>query len=96
MLTTDQKEAILRRAGVTPPAPWAGTHGGQLQQADGERLVKRIPQADSRPLAEEQRIQEINALFDDYTASRAAKSLQNAEVARCAGATMIDRGDPTS
>ena len=92
MLTTDQKEAILQRAGVALPASWEGSSDAQLQQANGGRTVKQCLQADSKALGEEQRTRTINALFDAYTARRAAQSLRDADASRQAGAPARGRG----
>ncbi|MGJ7497898.1 hypothetical protein ACSFA8_22845 [Variovorax sp. RT4R15] len=92
MLTTDQKETILRRAGIAIPGIPAPGGDAQLQQADGELLVKGNLQADSRASASEQRTRAIDALFADYSARRAAKSLDDAEAARRTGGRGIGWG----
>ena len=96
MLTTDQKEAILQKAGIALPASWVSRLPGQLQQAGGKPLVKQGLQADSRPLAEEERTRTIDALFDEYSARRAAKSLQDDDAARRTGTSSLGWGGPTS
>ena len=96
MLTTDQKEAILLGAGIAVPAAGTGGQTGQLKQADAECLFDQSVQADSRPLADVQRSLTIDALFDKYTARRAAKSLHDDDAARHAGSADLSWGDPLS
>lgn len=96
MLTTDQKEAILKRAGLALPTAAVSSLAGQLQQADDKRLPKQRSQADSRPFSEKQSIEAINALFDEYTAHRAAKSLRDADAAQRASGADPGRHDRTS
>ena len=96
MLTTDQKETILRRAGIA--IPWIPAPGvaAQLQQADGRLLVKGNLQADGRASAAEQRARAIDALFADYSARRAARSLADADAARRTGGFGTGWGGPVS
>ena len=78
MLTTDQKETILRRAGVAVPAfpsPRASDQQQQQQQ-----------QADGPKNAAEQWARTIDTLFVEYSAARAARSLREAEETRQLGA----------
>ena len=96
MLTTYQKEAILRRAGIAVPAAGTGGQNGQLMQADAECFFEQGVQAGSRPLADAQRSLTIDALFDKYTAHRAAKSLRDDDAARHAGSADRSWGGPTS
>ena len=96
MLTTDQKVAILEGAGIAVPAAWTGEQNGQLKQADAECLFEQSVQAGSRPLADAQRSLAIDALFDEYTAHRAAKSLRDDDAARHAGSADLSWGGPTS
>ena len=96
MLTTDQKETILRRAGIAiPPGATPGS-GAQMQQADGEWLVKGNLQADGRASASVQRTRAIDALFADYAARRAAKSLDDADTARRPGGFGTGWGGPVA
>ena len=94
MLTTDQKETILRRAGIAIPGTAAPGRAAQLQQADGEWLVKGNLQADGRTSAAAQRTRAIDALFADYAARRAAKSLDDADTARRTGGLGTGWGGP--
>jgi hypothetical protein len=83
MLTPEQKETILRKAGVAVPAfPSRNVAGQQQQQADGERILKQDAQVDGRHDPFEQWVRTIDALFVEYTAARAAKSLRDAEEIR--------------
>lgn len=69
MLTTDQKEAILRRAGVTvPPFP-----SGAMQNDEG---------APGFAIAVEQWARSIETLYVAYVARRAAQSLRDDEASR--------------
>jgi len=86
MLTTDQKEAILRRAGVAVPALPSHRSSDQQQQADAEPILKGDVQADGRHNAAERWARTIDALFVEYSAARAARSLREAEAARQLGA----------
>lgn len=79
MLTTKQKEAILRQAGVALPDPDGGNASGQLQQADAEPLVKTTMQAGGRPDNQVQWARTIDLLFVEYTTARAARSLRDAQ-----------------
>jgi len=82
MLTTDQKETILRKAGVTVPAFPFGASGDQQQQADARPIVKRALQADARPDPHDHWARTIDALFAEYSAARAARSLLESDLAR--------------
>ncbi|MEP6721162.1 MAG: hypothetical protein ABJA77_06945 [Variovorax sp.] len=74
MLTTDQKETILRRAGVAVPAFPSPGCADQQHQADCE------------PSAARRWARTIETLFVEYSAARAAKSLRDAEETRQLGA----------
>jgi len=84
MLTTDQKEAILRVAGVATPAfPSPGVLWRQQWQHDAASGSKTSPQAGMDPgTAAKQWAQAINTLFVAYSAARTARSLRKAEEAR--------------
>lgn len=87
MLTTDQKETILRRAGVAVPAfPSRRPSDQQQHQSDAEPILKGNMQADGRQKPAEQWARTIDALFVEYSAARAARSLRDAEEARQLGA----------
>jgi hypothetical protein len=73
MLTQDQKEAILRSAGIDVPA-WA--NGSSLPGSDGQH------KAHGWARAAQVRAHAINDLFEAYVAQRAARSLREAEEAR--------------
>jgi len=79
MLTTDQKETILRRAGVTVPAFPFGSGHDQQQQADARPIVQPDRQADARHDPQQAWARTIDALFAEYSAARAAQSLHEAE-----------------
>ena len=82
MLTTDQKETILRRAGVAVPAFPSPRSSDQPQQADAEPILKHNMQAHGQQNAAERWARTIDALFVEYSAARAARSLRDAEEAR--------------
>lgn len=86
MLTTDQKETILRRAGVAVPASPASRPSDPQHQAGAEPSLKRNMQAEGRRTAAEQWARTIDTLFVEYSAARAARSLRDAEEARQLGA----------
>ncbi|MDR6860959.1 hypothetical protein [Variovorax guangxiensis] len=86
MLTTDQKETILRRAGVAVPAFPASRPSDQQHQSDAEPILQRNMQLDARRIAAEQWAKTIDTLFVEYSAARAARSLRDAEEARQLGA----------
>ena len=86
MLTTDQKETILRRAGVAVPASPARHSSDQQHQSDAEPSLKENMQVDGRRIAAEQWARTIDTLFVEYSAARAARSLRDAEEARQLGA----------
>ena len=96
MLTIDQKAAILRRAGVAIPDFPAPGVAAQLQQADGRLLAKGNQQADGRASATEQWPRAIDALFADYSARRAARSLDDADATRRTGGFGIGWGGPVT
>lgn len=85
MLTTDQKEAILRRAGVVVPdfppghsktiASERGAHDTSAVQAGGS--ASNSSREPIGPWAET-----IETLYVEYVARRAAKSLRDSEDAR--------------
>lgn len=84
MLTTDQKETILRKAGVAVPGFPAGRvlaknhdqleHAGPAPKDQGEGAARRAPAAEWA--------RTIDTLYVEYSAARAAKSLRDAEEAR--------------
>lgn len=82
MLTIEQKETILRRAGVAVPAFSSRRASNQQQQADAKPILKEDMQADGQQNTAERRARTIDALFVEYSAARAARSLRNAEEAR--------------
>lgn len=83
MLTTQQKEAILRKAGVALPDPDRGNaavHAGQLQQADAQPLARTSAmQAGGQADSQAQWARTIDLLFVEYTTARAARSLRDAQ-----------------
>src|SRR5580765_7335197 len=81
MLTTDQKEAILREAGVATPAfPSPGVLWRQQRQHDAAPGSRTNPQAGMDPgTAAKQWAHAINTLYVEYSAARAARSLRKAE-----------------
>jgi hypothetical protein len=81
MLTQDQKEAVLRAAGIKVPA-WSRASSRQQEQAQDESRTTQPAQADGRADAAKAHALAINALFDQYVAQRAARSLREAEVAK--------------
>ncbi|MDM0109375.1 hypothetical protein QTH97_30925 [Variovorax sp. J22R24] len=87
MLTTDQKEAILRSAGVAVPdraavdADARALEGARLQAAKDGQGAARSPRE-----ATSQWARTIETLYVEYVARRAAKSLRDAEEARQFGA----------
>ena len=86
MLTTDQKETILRRAGVAVPARPSGRSCDQQQQADAGSILGDKMQAGGQQDAAGRWARTIDALFVEYSAARAARSLRDAEEARLLGA----------
>jgi len=86
MLTTDQKETILRRAGVAVPARPSGRSCDQQQQADAGSILGDKMQAGGQQDVAGRRARTIDALFVEYSAARAARSLRDAEEARLLGA----------
>lgn len=84
MLTTDQKEVILRRAGVAIPAFPVRNLPSQPQQQQGDPspLGRMRLQAGAEPrTAVDQWSRTIDALFAEYSADRAARSLREADEA---------------
>jgi len=84
MLTTDQKEVILRRAGVAIPAFPVCSLPSQPQQQQGDPSPpSRVRlQAGAEPrTAVDQWSRTIDALFAEYSAARAARSLREADEA---------------
>ncbi|CAN7775334.1 hypothetical protein LJR084_007850 [Variovorax sp. LjRoot84] len=96
MLTTDQKETILRRAGVAVPAFPSRRPSDQQQQSDAEPILKGRMLADGRQKAVEHWARTIDALFVEYSAARAARSLRDAEEARQLGALRHAAGGSTA
>lgn len=88
MLTTDQKETILRRAGVAVPAFPASRPSDPQHQARAEPSLNSNMQVEGegRRTAAEQWARTIDTLFVEYSAARAARSLRDAEEARQLGA----------
>jgi hypothetical protein len=85
MLTTDQKETILRGAGVATPA-FPGVLWRQQRQRNAAPGSRTNPQAGMDPgTAAKQWADAINTLFVAYSAARAAQSLRKAEEARQLG-----------
>ena len=85
MLTTDQKEAILRSAGVSVPDPPPGAVGASAREPHGERRrTAKDGKEAATPSREATRqwARTIETLFVEYAARRAAKSLRDAEEAR--------------
>lgn len=96
MLSTDQKETILRKAGIAVPARTDFGSAEQLQQADGEPIVKEHLQADCRRDSAVHRARAVDALFAAYSAQRAVRSLQADEEARQAASPAPGWGGPTA
>jgi hypothetical protein len=84
MLTTDQKEVILRGAGVATPAfPSPGVLWRPQRQHDAAPGSRTNPQAGmDSDTAAKQWAHAINTLFVAYSAARAARGLRKAEEAR--------------
>jgi hypothetical protein len=79
MLTTDRKEAILRRAGIAVPQFPPGDLQAQARDAPDETVSSaKRPAAQAR----EQWAATIAVLWVEYVARRAAKGLRDAEDAR--------------
>jgi hypothetical protein len=100
MLTTDQKEAILRKAGVAVPefpSDQVALRRDATYVRAPDRLLGRrqadAPEA-SRRKAIEQWTAAIDALYVEYTARRAAKSLRDAEEARQLGRLQSEARGP--
>ncbi|MDM0015855.1 hypothetical protein QTH87_25675 [Variovorax sp. J22P168] len=88
MLTTDQKEAILLRAGVSvPPFPRTGTITAErVHEAEQEVLRTSKEVASTRASQIEQWAQQVEDLYVAYVAHRAAKSLHDDQAARTSSA----------
>ena len=89
MLTTDQKEAILRSAGVPVPDRPTGAAKASARKLDanGTGPAKHGNRAPVTPRqADGERARTIETLYVEYVARRAAKSLRDAEEARQLGA----------
>ncbi|MDM0078475.1 hypothetical protein QTH90_28990 [Variovorax sp. J2P1-59] len=88
MLTIDQKERILRQAGVAVPDFPPGHARTAARNPDvGEKAMSskaRMP-PEARQEAVAQWAASIEALYVEYVAKRAAKSLRDAEDARRLG-----------
>ena len=82
MLTTEQKETILRKAGVAVPAFPCFNLSDQEPQADARPILKENRQADGRQDAAAQWARTIDALFVEFSAARAAGGLRDAEEIR--------------
>ena len=85
MLTIDQKETILRKAGVAVPEFPAGHPGAKARGPDARddpAVSGKRAQSESRRAAIEQWAASIEALYVEYVARRAAKGLRDAEDAR--------------
>jgi hypothetical protein len=87
MLTTDQKETILRRAGVPVPAfPTRPLPVKGRDQPDGAKApTNHLAEDAEKEAAAAEWVKAINALYVEYSAARAAKSLRDAEEARRLG-----------
>ena len=81
MLTTDQKEAILRKAGVAVPDFPPGDLEAQARGPDAHDKTMS-PARQTAAQAREQWAAIIGTLYVEYVARRAAKSLRDAEDAR--------------
>ena len=81
MLTHDQKEAILRSAGIEVPA-WtqdlSKASPGQ-QEAQGDQPSAHGVKPTGRTLAAKTHALAIDALFDQYVAQRAARGVREAD-----------------
>jgi hypothetical protein len=88
MLTTDQKETILRRAGVAVPAfPTRPLPVKGRDQPDGAKApTNHLAEDAGMRAAAAEWVKAINALYVEYSAARAAQSLRDAEEARRLGA----------
>jgi hypothetical protein len=81
MLTTDQKEAILRRAGIAVPEFPPGDLQAQARAPDAHDGTLSCAKRTAAQ-AREQWAATIAALWVEFVARRAAKSLREAEDAR--------------
>jgi hypothetical protein len=82
MLTIDQKETILRKAGVAVPDLPSSTKAREPDARDDPAASGKRAQSESRRAAIEQWAASIEALYVEYVARRAAKGLRDAEDAR--------------
>lgn len=81
MLTTDQKEAILRKAGMAVPE--FPTSRSEAKDHDRNEQAHDTPRSSvERRQAIEEWAAAVQALYVEYVARRAAKSLRDAEEAR--------------
>lgn len=87
MLTTDQKETILRKAGVTVPAfPTHPLRAKEHDQLEGARdPTKDLAEGAAKRAAAAEWAKAIDTLYVEYSAARAAKSLRDAEEAQRLG-----------
>lgn len=84
MLTTDQKESILRKAGVlVPPFPARRWPVQERYLREGACMPKEELEADAEQrAAADAWARAIQTLYVEFTAARAARSLREAEQAR--------------
>jgi hypothetical protein len=85
MLTIDQKETILRKSGVAVPEFPSGHPRSKARDPDASDSLApsgKRSASESRRAAIEQWAATIDALYVEYVARRAAKSLRDAEDAR--------------
>lgn len=96
MLSTEQKEVILRKAGIaTPPYPHRrsllqeGDQDGEASASPRQLVAGNGDDADARDAAEAHAtdawIRAVDKLYSDYALARAAHSLREAEHARTGG-----------
>ena len=81
MLTTDQKEAILRRAGIAVPEFPPGAREAKAREPDAHDKTLSCAKRTATQ-ARERWAATIAALWVEFVARRAAKSLRDAEEAR--------------
>ena len=98
MLTTDQKVTILRKAGVAVPGyPSRSLRLHRQQQSEAAPIsTEKIQTGAEQRTAADQWARTIDALFVEYSAARAAKSLRDAEEARQLGALRQPPDGPTA
>lgn len=94
MLTVDQKEAILRAAGIAVPPDLDVSSAGQQLQADARSMIRRTGQADGVPDPASQRERVVDALFNELALTRAARSLQADDDGRGTGGEAPSWGGP--